>query len=227
MIIGISGFLNSGKGTIADVLVQNGFKKISFADKLKDACSTIFEWDREMLEGITDESRAWREEPDVWWAGRLGIEDFSPRTALQWMGTEAGRKVFGENIWCAALEKYILEHPDNYVIPDVRFANEVKLINSMRGMSIRVKRGDEPDWYSLAMQWNLEQRDNPDHHMIMPAKLEDIHESERDWIGEKFTEVIENNGTMLDLKNKTLNLVPKNLRSSSDGPISLPLDAQE
>lgn len=207
MIIGLSGFAGSGKGTIADFLVANGYTKISFADKLKDACSTIFEWDREMLEGITTESRKWREEVDEWWAKRLGIEDFCPRLALQWMGTEAGRNVFGEEIWCAALEKYILEHPGDYVIPDVRFANEVKLVRSMRGTTLRVRRGPEPDWYRSAYEWNTEQRDNPDNHMIIPAKLELIHASERDWIGERFDHEIENNGSLLELEEQVDSLI--------------------
>jgi len=204
MIIGISGFKSSGKGAIADILVQHGFKKISFADKLKDACATIFEWDRTLLEGETKESREWREEVDEWWAGRLGIEDFSPRVALQWMGTEAGRNVFGQEIWCAALEKFILENPGNYVVPDVRFDNEVRLINSMRGKTIRVKRGPEPEWYNIALEWNTTVRDNPDTKMMMPSSVREVHESERAWIGEKFTMVIENDGTLEELEHKVL-----------------------
>lgn len=208
MIIGISGFAGSGKGTIADLLLEHGFKKISFADKLKDACATIFEWDRAMLEGDTSESRAWREEIDEWWAGRLGIEEFCPRLALQWMGTEAGRKVFGENIWTSALEKYILEHPGDYIVPDVRFANEVKLINSMRGTTIRVKRGPDPVWYDMALQWNEKNRLKPNHNMVLPGALEEVHESERAWIGENFSMMIENDGTIEDLEEKIKDLRP-------------------
>ena len=52
MIIGICGLIGSGKGTVADVLVeQHKFKKISFADKIKDAVSVLFDCDRDMLEG--------------------------------------------------------------------------------------------------------------------------------------------------------------------------------
>ena len=37
MIIGICGLIGSGKGTVADILVENhNFEKLSFADKLKD-----------------------------------------------------------------------------------------------------------------------------------------------------------------------------------------------
>ena len=66
MIIGICGLIGSGKDTIADYLVTNyNFKKLSFADKLKDSVATMFDWDRDLLDGKTDESRAWREKEDA------------------------------------------------------------------------------------------------------------------------------------------------------------------
>ena len=67
MIVGICGLIGSGKGTVADILVEQGFTKVSFADKLKDGVSTIFGWDRSLLEGDTDESRDWREQADEFW----------------------------------------------------------------------------------------------------------------------------------------------------------------
>ena len=71
MIIGICGLIGSGKDTIADYLVEkHNFTKMSFADKLKDAVSQMFEWDRELLDGKTAASRKWREEPDAYWRSR-------------------------------------------------------------------------------------------------------------------------------------------------------------
>ena len=61
MIIGICGFIGSGKDTIADYLVNfHEFKRESFASSLKDAVSAVFGWNREMLEGRTKQSREWR-----------------------------------------------------------------------------------------------------------------------------------------------------------------------
>jgi len=78
-LIGVCGLIGSGKGTVADILVQNfEYEKISFADKLKDGVSAVFGWDRDMLEGDTDRSRLWRERTDEFWTKETGKE-VSPR----------------------------------------------------------------------------------------------------------------------------------------------------
>ena len=62
MIIGVVGFIGSGKGTVGDLLkTEFGFHSISFASHLKDVASLLFGWDRNLLEGDTDESRSFRE----------------------------------------------------------------------------------------------------------------------------------------------------------------------
>jgi hypothetical protein len=54
MIVGICGFIGSGKDTAADYLVNfHGFRRESFANTLKDAVSCVFGWDRTLLEGRT------------------------------------------------------------------------------------------------------------------------------------------------------------------------------
>ncbi len=68
ILIGVVGFMGSGKDTVADMLIDRGFIKDSFARTLKDAASVLFGWDRQMLDGTTVESRQWRERPDTFWA---------------------------------------------------------------------------------------------------------------------------------------------------------------
>ena len=83
MLIGLLGRINSGKGSVADELVNTyGFRQDSFAATLKDVTAILFNWDRAMLEGNTPESRAAREEVDEWWAEKLDIEDFSTQHCL-------------------------------------------------------------------------------------------------------------------------------------------------
>ena len=74
MIIGVCGFIGSGKDTIADYLTNfHGFRRESFASTLKDAVAQVFGWDRTLLEGRTKQAREWRERVDPWWAERLNI----------------------------------------------------------------------------------------------------------------------------------------------------------
>ncbi len=191
MIVGLVGFIGSGKGTVGDILEQKGFIKDSFAKPLKDACSVMFGWPREMLEGDTEVSRKWREEPDQYWSEKFG-QEFSPRLALQLMGTEAGRNVFHQDIWVISLLNRA--RGKDVVVTDVRFKNEIKYIQDNGGIVIRIRRGEEPEWYDLALDAN-----QGFGSAQMGMRDKGIHQSEWDWIGSDFDMVIENNGTIDDL----------------------------
>ena len=91
MIIGITGFMGSGKDTVAEMFVDKGAVKDSFAAPLKDLCASVFGWDRHMLEGDTVPSRDFRETADIYWTRKLGIDNFTPRLALQLLGTDGGK----------------------------------------------------------------------------------------------------------------------------------------
>ena len=81
-LIGICGLIGSGKDTVGQILVDEyGFTKISFAGTLKDMTAVLFDWDRDMLEGTTPETRAAREILDPFWSDKLR-RDWSPRIAL-------------------------------------------------------------------------------------------------------------------------------------------------
>ena len=84
MIVGIVGFIGAGKDTVADVFEENGYKHESFADPLKDAVANVFGWPREMLEGDSGSSRAFRESVDPWWSSKLGLRKFTPRLTTSW-----------------------------------------------------------------------------------------------------------------------------------------------
>jgi dephospho-CoA kinase len=197
MIIGIAGFLSSGKGTLGDILIQeHGFKAIAFADAVKDAVAAIFKWPRELLEGDSIASRYFREKTDEYWTSKFGYE-VTPRYMMQIMGTEAGRDVFNPNLWVYVVEKIITEDPDsNYVITDVRFPNELRIIKRMGGHTIRVVRGPEPLWFETAAKDNLTKTNSMS--LLYPA----VHRSEYSLCGYEFDCVIENNGTIEDLKTK-------------------------
>ena len=201
MIIGISGLIGSGKGTVGDILVEQGFTKVSFADKLKDGVATIFGWNRAMLEGDTDESRNWREQPDDFWTQETG-RNITPRIVLQEFGTECMRDGFDDSIWVSLLKKQMLDNPGDYVIPDVRFRNEQDMIRDLGGEIWRVQRGDVPEWYGCAML------DNTTGSNLMESY--DVHVSEYKWIdmNNKFNTTIYNNSTLEQLKQLVLNEIP-------------------
>jgi|TARA_B110000858_G_scaffold196936_1_gene257021 hypothetical protein len=200
MIIGVCGLIGSGKGTAADMLVQDhGFQKISFADKLKDGVATVFGWNRDMLEGDTNESREWREKPDPFWTNETG-KDITPRLVLQLFGTDCMRSGFFDGIWVSLVKQKLVQNPDkDFVIPDVRFRNEQDVIRDLGGKVWQVKRGTDPEWFSSAIL------DNQTDNNLMSKY--DIHPSEWKWIdtNDKFDSILYNNGTIEDLKNQVLN----------------------
>ena len=57
MIVGLVGWIGSGKNTVANILTEkHNFNPDSFAAPLKDATAQIFNWPRKTLEGDTDHS---------------------------------------------------------------------------------------------------------------------------------------------------------------------------
>jgi len=201
MIIGICGFIGSGKDTIADYLVNtHQFRRESFANTLKDAVSSVFGWDRDMVEGRTKQAREWREQVDPWWAERLNIPKLTPRWVLQYWGTEVCRKGFHDDIWIASLENKLRTSKDDVVISDCRFPNEIKAIKDAGGMIVWVKRGPLPEWYDAAESMNRGDRGNLTW-AISSDKIKKlgIHASETSWIGTKFDSELDNNGSLDEL----------------------------
>jgi hypothetical protein len=201
MIIGVCGFINSGKDTIADYLTNfHGYRRESFASTLKDAVSQVFGWDRTMLEGRTKQAREWREQVDPWWAERLHMPTLTPRWILQYWGTEVCRAGFHDDIWIASLENKLRHSQDDVVISDCRFPNEIKAIKNAGGQVIRVTRGLEPKWYEAAVSVNRGANGNSTW-ALSHRKLEKlgIHASETAWVGTQFDAVLDNNNTVDDL----------------------------
>ena len=181
MLIGLVGLIGSGKDTVADRLVTtHGYKRDSFAKSLKDAVSSMFNWDREMLEGNTTSSRHWREQPDKFWSEKMGKE-VTPRWVLQYFGTEVMRQGMYDAIWVdSVIGRY---KGENTVISDTRFQNEIKTIKAHGGIVVLVKRGELPT--------REEMQNNGSH------------QSEWDWMGSNFDYIIENNSSIEGLNANT------------------------
>jgi hypothetical protein len=221
MIIGVCGFIGSGKDTVADYLTNfHEFRRESFANSLKDAVAQVFGWDRTMLEGRTKQAREWREQVDPWWAERLNMPNLTPRWVLQYWGTEVCRRAFHDDIWIASLENKLRNSKDDIVISDCRFPNEIKSIKDAGGIVIRVVRGPEPEWYNDAADMNA--GDRCMNYMMAKTRIQalGIHASETAWVGTKFDSILDNNGTIDDLFEQVKDLVSNHLASNER-----PLDA--
>jgi hypothetical protein len=217
MIIGVCGFIGSGKDTVADYLVNfHEFRRESFASTLKDAAAAVFGWDRTMLEGRTKEAREWREQVDPWWAERLAMPTLTPRWVLQYWGTEVFRNRFHDDIWIASLENKLRSSKDSIVVSDCRFINEIEAIKKQGGKIYWVQRGELPDWYDDAISAN-----RGSNLGLNAMKMRKIHASEWSWLGCRFDGVIDNNGTI-----DQLYLQIKNLLEDPLDATSLPLSAE-
>lgn len=203
MIIGVAGFIGSGKDTIADYLITfKGFRRMSYAGPLKDAVASIFGWDRDLLEGTTAYSREWRDQVDGWWADRLNIPHLTPRWVLQQWGTEVGRRAFHDDIWIASIENKLRSVKDDIVISDCRFPNELKSIKRAGGITIRVSRGENPEWYESAVTLNRGYYSAG--YMEARKVLEDygVHASEYSSVGLDYDYYVDNCGTVDELHRK-------------------------
>jgi len=150
IIVVACGKIGTGKDTVANYLCENyGFISLSFAEALKKICAVLFNWDFEILQASTTETRKQRELlPKRILCGR----EFTPRTALQYIGTDLFRNNFGENVLADILKNKIddiitLSNDDigsyfctsdscksnnipKIVISDCRFLNEIAMLES-------------------------------------------------------------------------------------------------
>lgn len=131
VIIGFSGKIGSGKDTAA-LIAQHaypsmGFKRVSFADALKQAYSVMtgIPWQntREFKESICP------------------VFKIARREVLQRMGTNALRNNFDKDIWINIVKHKYSE--GNLVISDVRFENEAQWVRDSGGVVIRIERTDD------------------------------------------------------------------------------------
>lgn len=140
MIIGISGYAESGKDTIGSILEEHGgFVRVGYADKLRAAAAAI----NPIVQASHGGGPVLRYNNLVAKYGYDEAKKVCPevREFLQRLGTECGRNVFGDDFWVEALWRELdNKQTDNYVITDVRFRNEALAIKSRKGEVWRVDR---------------------------------------------------------------------------------------
>lgn len=196
MLVGLCGYIGSGKNTASKIFIDEGYMQESFARTLKDVCSVMFSWDRSLLEGDTEESRIFRDTEDEWWSKKLGIFRFTPRLALQLIGTDVMRNHFNNGIWKYSLERRLMKSNRDVIITDARFINEIDLIKELGGKMILVRKST-PKWENVAKD---ALNGDKSALALMATKYSDIHRSEWEWLNTDFDYVVDNTGTKEDLE---------------------------
>jgi hypothetical protein len=134
-LIGFSGYARSGKDTAAEALLGLGFRRMSFADKLREFVYVMnptvsFNEITMFVKDIID-TYGWDGYKETEWADPV-------RKILQVVGTDCARSLLGDNIWVEAAFNNL---PDGrYVFSDVRFKNEADAIKERGGRVIRIYR---------------------------------------------------------------------------------------
>ena len=126
MIIGLTGYAQSGKDTVAKILVDNyGYTRVAFADKIREF---LYETAPDYIKLLVD---------DVGW--EKAKKNQVVRELLQTTGVGA-RNVFGEDFWISQAFSG-RRNLDNVVVTDVRFTNEADYIKWYPGSQLwRIKR---------------------------------------------------------------------------------------
>ena len=202
-IVGLSGLKASGKSTVANYLVdEHQFLKLSFGDMLKNVTANTFSLRRDLLEGETDQSRAWREEHIDASSG------LTPRQLLQQVGSQM--RAIDPDVWINVVKGQALRAIAagySVVVTDVRFPNELDLLCDI-GEVWRIEPAAEkfPLWYTKLTG----AFDTLDYSCALTSglltKYTNEHESETllslATAQDRMASIINNDGTLEDLYNQ-------------------------
>jgi hypothetical protein len=131
MIIGLSGYAQSGKDSTAELLCLNyEYQRRAFAYPMRHALQII----NPRLDSIT---RVSDYVDDYGWD--IAKKNPEVRRLLQVLGTEFGRKMIGDDVWIKMAMRD-LRQDDRVVISDVRFPNEADAIKKLGGTVWRINR---------------------------------------------------------------------------------------
>ncbi len=182
-IIGLHGYAQSGKDTVAGFLKDAGYERLAFADRLRECTYALdpiveFHDDYVRLQKVVD--------AHGWDYAKVNCPEI--RRLLQVFGTEVGRELIADSIWVDIVLDQMadgLEHPEaKFVITDMRFINEVEGLDKFAldmGVSVEFWKVERPG--------------------IGPVNT---HVSDAGLANDMFDLIIDNDGSLEDLQAKVL-----------------------
>lgn len=135
-VLGLHGFAQSGKDTIAKGLERYGYTRVALADPIRSIAYAI-----DPIIAADSYGRLFRLQEYVDQVGwdDAKVSNSEVRRLLQVIGTEVGRDMLGSNVWVDLAEEK-MAHPGFWVVTDVRFLNEVDMIRRLNGTLVKVIR---------------------------------------------------------------------------------------
>lgn len=167
IIIGLAGRKRSGKDTAAKALIARGFKKLSFAQPLKEICASMtglpFEhFDKDilkdanlfepillkggeinrLLEGLHELAPLNRELAGSIMMRCTDMIFHTPRELMQFIGTDIVRDIISREYWTNTMRSK-LRVANKVVITDMRFLEERQLLKSFGAKLVLINRIQE------------------------------------------------------------------------------------
>lgn len=150
MVVALGGKIGSGKSSIADMLVGEGWVRLSFATRLKEIVAWLIGVRPEEINSLKNvrATYSFGTAPCIYIARETGLPlekiepllagrvFFNVRSVLQYIGTDVIR-VIDPDWHCRTVRDWILsDQGKNYVIDDLRFMNELEMVRSFDGSKV-------------------------------------------------------------------------------------------
>lgn len=134
-LIGMHGFAGTGKDTVAQILSDHGYHRVAFATPILESLSTL-----NPIVSVDSMGRMLRFNDVLEMEGyEEAKKTLEFRRLMQVFGTDVGRDLFGENVWVDQAKKK-MGPKGKFIITDVRFPNEVKMVKSLGGTLVKILR---------------------------------------------------------------------------------------
>jgi len=162
IVIGVHGCAQVGKDTTGDYLQTKGFTKVALADTVREAAYKM----NPIIKVTIKELAVFELNPDEavgldtyyyhvaffelqYLVDKLGWDVAKKikhvRVTLQWVGTEGGREIHGDDCW-KIIAKKKLDAVDKAVVTDVRFPDEAEFIHDYPADQKCVIKVDRPGY---------------------------------------------------------------------------------